>query len=321
MTVSRRISYACFIASAPMTTLLIYVVTRPFLPDEIAGMNNMPFVSDDPRSPESTLFSFVSQSIIAAAVAIVALWRTRSGERMPRYGRWAVLYTWMTSAFASAAMMQSIGASDFGESQDRWWVWWLFLPLVIPVAALDRKLTPRARLEQSGLPLPPSSLALGRDERVVWTGSSTSPRTMIGALVLAAAAIAAAVFWSPTALVGLVVSTALFTGSRQSVAIDRRGVTVQGMYRITRHVIPLEEIRAASASVDRAFLRDLHGDADDRTLRGPYLVNRRGPALTVEFGEDQVATISVDDADGAADVLNGLLARLRVNARANEAET
>jgi hypothetical protein len=253
-------------------------------------------------------------------VALVGLWRTRAGERMPLYGRGAAVYTWATSGVSSAAMLQSLGAADFAESADRWWVWWVIFPLATPLVLIHRKLTPRTRLEQSRLPLPSSSLALGPGERVVWTGTSTWRRTLVAALLLfAVAAITASVVWSPAALVGLVVSACLLTGARQWTVIDRRGATVHGLVRVIRLTIPLDEIRTASASADRSYLKDLNGDADDSTLVGAYMVNRRGPALTVEFGDGQVATISVDEADEAADVLNGLLARLRADARRSRA--
>jgi hypothetical protein len=316
----RKVPYAGFIVAAPITAVLVYAATRPFLPDELATVNALPFLYNDPESPEEALFSLGSQSFIASAVALVGLWRTRADARMPLYGRWGVLFAWLASGYASAGMVQNIGADDYAASQGRWWVWWLLFPAMIPVIAMHRKLMPRSRLEQSRLPPPPSSLALGPGERIVWTGSSTARRRVLGGVLVSAAVITAAVLWSPTVLVGLVVSVSLVAGTRQWTLIDRRGVTVHGRLRMPHYVIPLDEISTASASEDRSYLKDLNGDAYDRTLVGPYLVNRRGPALTVEFGDGQIATISVDDAQEAADVLNGLLARLRIDARAGEAE-
>jgi hypothetical protein len=55
-------------------------------------------------------------------------------------------------------------------------------------------------------------------------------------------------------------------------------------------------------------------DTDYTRTEGYFAVGRRGEALVVEYGDDCVLTVGVDDGHEAADVLNGLLARLRRDA-------
>src|SRR4051812_12634922 len=101
----RKGYYAAFILAAPLTVIVVYAATRPFLPAEIADMNNMPILRDDPRSPESVLVVAEIQSLIAAVVALVALWRTQPRAGLASYGRWAVYYAWFVSGFASATLL------------------------------------------------------------------------------------------------------------------------------------------------------------------------------------------------------------------------
>jgi hypothetical protein len=217
----------------------------------------------------------------------------------------------------AAALLISVGAKDYAAAKER--SWWTVLVAVAITAVVLRPVNRIfwAEVEEHVNEAPPeSSIGLAPGERAVWTGSSTSvPRFLVGAL-LVAASLVAAWFWTPLFLMGLIGLNVLVT-SRQFVVIDHRGLSMRRWTH--RYVLNLELARIASATVGNkeSLVKQItrlewgFQENDDRTTTFGHR-SRSGPTIEVRLVNMDVHSVSVDDAEEAADVLNALVARHRL---------
>lgn len=161
------------------------------------------------------------------------------------------------------------------------------------------------------------TIALGRDERVVWTsGASVGPATAVlsvfGMGVIPVVAIALRMWW--LLAVALVLVLALVALLSIRVIVDHRGVTVRSSVGWPRMTIPLDDIVSARVVQVRP-IRDFGGYGFRFALRGDAagakgFVLRKGEALLVQRAGGGLDLVTVDDATTGAGVVNGLINRV-----------
>jgi hypothetical protein len=315
----RRRTQLLLIAAIPLFVVAAYLATAPFVPDEIAGAYAIPGDTD----PERPLFVAVLQgsvALIGAAVAIVGVVRTRVDETPPAYARIAVVAAVPQAALGVGALVGAIGADDYAESLDRWWVKFVCAAVFGFVFLIDLVGWSPSPVGQATLPVPPSSVLLAPHERVVWTGHARSRAAAVAAVVLSVATLVAGLVWSPVAmLLGVVPLLFAVANVSTTVVIDGDGVTFRRFgFAKSMLVAPLREIQSVEVVRVRPLMSATTADGGSipygrwHRLRA---VVRGGEGILVRHGTDAVAILAVDHAAEGADVLNGLLARMRVDAR------
>lgn len=197
------------------------------------------------------------------------------------------------------------------------------LPLLIafvvslPLAAAAWIATPApATLERTPTEAP--TLELGADERVLWVRTATPALhfvvvVIVGALGCIAAAIVGAtvgglsvipIVIAPAVIVLLAAATLFWR-----VRVDASGVVTRSLLGLPRFAYPISEIAEARA-VHLAPLREFGGWGIRVGTKGRLgIVLRTGEALEVERVDGRTFAVTVDDAETAAAVVNGLVRR------------
>jgi hypothetical protein len=329
----RRLStkgrYVALIIAMPVSVPLVYLLTRPLIPDHINGALSGSPGDYKPTTPTEVLSFSLFLTTVSAAVVLVGLRRIREGDRIPAHVRWFSSLASLGAAAGVVPLLAAIGATDYQAGGVRDWVAKLGTLFVgVPPAIWATWLGP-FRVEQAALDAPESTIEVDPRERVVWTSRSRSWLPVVAAVVFAIASATLAIAWSPAAWLGMVIAAMAVGDADRTVVVDRRGVSVRGGWqRRARLLVPLDQIKLVRAVEATPILTAAeyrrHDHGDEPTDRR-FAVNRKGAALYIEFADYASYTISVDDADEGAEVLNGLLARLRTDTRAtlaaNSADT
>lgn len=186
----------------------------------------------------------------------------------------------------------------------------------VVVAALAALLVPRWHVRGGELPADAPRLAVGAEERVVWTRSVASgslPAVVLvaGVGVTAVVAVVGRQWWvlALSAVMALL-AVAMFS---ITVTVDQRGLTVRGRFGRPRMHTSLDRIERAGTVTVRP-VRDFGGYGYRVSAMGPLrgtrgYVLRGGEALLVERTDGVRTVVTVDDAGTAAGLLNGLLER------------
>lgn len=186
----------------------------------------------------------------------------------------------------------------------------------VAVAVLAVLLVPRWHARSGDRPADAPRLAVGAEERVVWTRSVA--HGSIPALVLVAGVGVTAVIavvgrqWWVLAL-SLVLALLAATMFSITVTVDDRGLSVRGRFGWPRIHTSLDRIERAGTVTVRP-VRDFGGFGYRISAIGPLrgtrgFVLRGGEALLVERTDGARTLVTVDDAGTAAALLNGLLER------------
>jgi hypothetical protein len=278
------------------------------LPDPMATHWTLAGEVDDTLPPAVLLTVALVASVglaVAAVVAVVAAGRAR-GDRLV-----AVALTWAawlgTSVFVVPAWL-SRGAVEAEAVTLHWWAV-LVVPLLPTLAALTvAGLLPATPVAPTTPGRRGSPLHLREGERAVWLGSAASGRM----LLLAGALLVGAVFvvftaW-PLANAMALVSLVLFWLHVVSLRVDDSGLTVAwGPARWPRVHVPLEQVTAVRSE----HVEPLRwgGWGYRRTLRATAAVSRRGPGIVVERRGRVPLVVTVDNPEGAVDLVEAMLDR------------
>jgi hypothetical protein len=176
----------------------------------------------------------------------------------------------------------------------------------IPVVLMARRIAPARP------PHPSAAIPFGPDEHPAWFGHTRS----IGFAVAGAANVALGIvvaLMSDAAVGALLAVIGLLLASFASVVviIDERGVGVRsGLLGWPRLRLPLGLIEEAEPTDVRPLrFGGLGYRGSLRLFRAAAWVLRAGEGLQLQLRGGQRFTVSIDDADEAAAVLNGLVAR------------
>ena len=182
----------------------------------------------------------------------------------------------------------------------------------IPVVLMAKRIAPsRPRYDNEAIPF-------GPDEHPVWFGHTTSVGFGVAGAVNVALGIAIVLtndLW--VGVLMIVIGAALATFTSVVVTIDERGIAVRsGAFGWPRVRLPLDIVEEAEeVNVSAMGLGGWGYRGSLRLFKKAAWVLRKGEALQVQLRGGQRFTVSIDDADEAAAVLNGLLARAAATPR------
>ncbi len=185
--------------------------------------------------------------------------------------------------------------------------------IAVVVAALLVLAAPRVP-QPEPLEAPIAGEQLADGERVYWARSVHSPRGVIAipvaviVLIAVLFAIVGLPIWA-TLLVALVLA-ALMTMLTWHVVVDRRGITVTGLFGFPRFQVPLQKVTGAAA-VDVVALRDFGGWGVRFGRTGWGVIARSGSAIEVHRGAESSFLVTVDDAETGARLLAAMALRAR----------
>ncbi len=161
-----------------------------------------------------------------------------------------------------------------------------------------------------------SPLELGEGERVFWVGHAENlwiALAVLGALVVAAVFIARGTWLMAAVHFGIAVLLEHFTRLRVTVSGQRLTI-FYGHLGWVRQRIPLSRIQRASTF---ELVPMAHGGWGYRGSLGLWrraaVVVRRGVALRLELEGGRQLTITVDDAQAGAELINGLVERTKAS--------
>jgi hypothetical protein len=192
--------------------------------------------------------------------------------------------------FAAAAVL-SVGA-------------WFLLPKATKV--------PRG----GGTAVPP--VALGAQERASWIRSATAPAWLTWSVVGFMVVISAIVLFSvlargggtwPISFIPVVIFLLVLSNFAWTIRVDARGVRMRSSLGIPRITIPLANIESADVIHVQA-IAEYGGFGVRWGLGGRFgVILRSGEALQVLRHNGRSVVVTVDDAETAAALINGLVAR------------
>ncbi len=295
-------------------TFVPWLVVRGDLPSPIA----VHFAGDGTANGSMSVLVHVLVSaaftVSASAVLVWAAWRPSSTLGLE--AAIATFMGWLISFLSAIILLANRSHADWHDvtlgSGSVWGVTLSAFGASIPIALMVR----HAASERAGLP--PRPIELGGTERVAWFGRASSLGFATGSLTLVFIGTVVLIAFggggASTGFVLLAVGLVMVSFMSVDVAVSDQGVRVRAGAVHWPHVqLDLDEIEGARA-VDLKPMQEgmwsgwgYRGSL--RWFRHAAWVLRSGPALELELSGDRRFAVTVDDADEAAAVLNGLLAR------------
>lgn len=296
------------------STVLPWLLVRGDLPHPIAIHFDGAGVANGSAPLAVHLLVTSAFTVSASAVLVWAAWR--STATLGLEAAIATFIGWLISAVSTVTLFANRGHDDWRDvtlgSGAVWGATMSALGASIPVALMVRHAArdrARSRVHR---------MELAATERVAWFGRASSLPLAMGALLLVFVGTVVLLSFeggvAPTGIVVLAGGLIMVSFMSLDVAVSDQGVRVRaGALHWPRVELPLVEIEAARA-VD---CKPLHwGYASGWGYRGSLRllgkaawVLRGGDALELDLTGDRRFLVTVDDADEAAAVLNGLLAR------------
>jgi hypothetical protein len=254
-------------------------------------------------------------AVLASVVLVPALLSfPRSGETVGAQARW----TLGTVSFVSALVALLSAATVWANWDRARWNEARSIPFALVAATVGVSLL--LAILVSGLVRPSfgvqtparveSPLELGAQERVFWTGSAENrPEALFSVALLVMSALAVQVFELWHMLVLLCAAVMLEHVSKIRVVVNGQRLMVRyGRLGWVRQRIDLRRVLGASAFDLVPMARGGWGYRGSLWIFGrASVVVRRGPALRLELENGRVFSITVEDANTAADLINGLL--------------
>lgn len=267
-----------------------------------------------------TSFAVGLPAVIAATV--VALWLVAVLlGRDASTRRWSVGTTvflgWMGSAITVGSLAGQRGLTDARRAGDIGPVLAVALLGGAALGVVAALLVPRDTRRPSDGPVTAGSrIALGGDERAVWTRDVRSPLSIVvgGAACLGTAALALAdrepwMLAVPALLLLVTAGSASFTAT-----VDARGLAVRSALGLPRFHVPLDEVEGVRETTVEPF-REFGGWGYRVGRDGRFgVVLRRGSAIEVERTGGRTFVVTVDDAGTGAALLATLAERHRTTA-------
>lgn len=302
------------LAVAPAAATMVAMWDR--LPERLATRFALDGSVSDHMGRPAVFFSLIGLGLLLS-VTLGFVSGAMSGTRAVLLSRWdlprlLVVFSWGLAGFLGVLLFALVTSNiDAGEAAT---VSMSALALLyalgaaVLTGAVGFGVAPRSRTEpREGHETP--AMELGAGEHVSWSRSISSPWfALLGVVLLVAGPVLGwGVGWVPG---GTVVAAGLLISllSRAMVTIDRRGTTVTfsalGWPRVQ---VGINEIESAAAEdVSPAQF----GGWGYRIIPGASgVLLRTGPALILTRTSGRRFVVTVDDAETAARVLNGLRAR------------
>ena len=296
-------------ALATLVYLTVVVLTLPDLPGTMATHFGVTGTADGfMRTPLALLVQGIAVIGVPLALLVVfgvgQWWRAEGARHLSALI--AGLSAGLTTLFVMITV-RHVGIEDPATVSVDWLTGALTLGIGAVVAILAALILPPALPRPPAAPVEP--LRVAPSDRVSWFGAAHTSRAAlivlgIGVIVLAGSAIASGIVW--LWLVVLLMVLLVLTVTRFSVTIDARGVNWRSALGFPRGGVALADITSVAAVDVRPG--DFGGYGLRFMPRRKGIITRAGRALQIDHGTGTLV-ITVDDADTAASVVEGL--RLR----------
>lgn len=302
------------LAVVPAVVTMLVVWDR--LPEPMATRFAFDGAVSDQMSRSALLLTMIALGLVLS-VGLGLAYRTAGDPRANRISRWDVPRLFVAFSWAVAGLLGVVLVMVVASNTDAVGAATVTMPAVellyavaaaVVAGAVGALLAPRSEAAPLDEDEPPA-MELAPGEHVSWTRPISSPWLTI--LGLALLVVGVVLGWSAGWVTGgpfLVAGLLVGLLSRATVTVDQRGTTVRftplGWPRVR---IDLGEIESAVAeNISPAQF----GGWGYRIVPGASgLVLRAGPGLILTRRTGRKFVVTVDDAETAARVLNGLRAR------------
>lgn len=300
---TRRVLTTLLLLLAPVVAVTAALLLRDSVPERVPTHWGTDGVDDTAAFTTYTAIIVVVVGLLALG-AVVATWLTRSRPAAAATSM-AGWLAWLFALVYLSTLVVARGAEDPYAVDLPWWL----VALVLAgsgVAWLGMYALLPPHPDRLRGPVP--TLALGDDERVVWVGTARSrPMAWLGVGVFVVGA--ALVLVEPVVgLLTLPLGVLLWWLHVVTVRVDERGVRAGwGLARWPGRFVALGDVDSAEAQ--RIEPLEWGGWGHRLSPRGTALVVRRGEGLVLHrVGKGDLA-VTVDGADEAAALVNGLVRR------------
>jgi hypothetical protein len=215
---------------------------------------------------------------------------------------------------ATVIAVASLGTVLANRDVERWQdahlsLDWIALGLAVAAgaAAVFAHTVKHAPAEREHVTRP--SMAVGANERLAWTGTGHSGSLWFFAVFLTVGGVLLYISTSAGGLILLLVSAALAELSAVRVVVGAHGVRITPRFGFPWMTIALDRIESAEAIDVRPLSWGGWGYRGSlKLMQRAALVLRAGPGLKLNLRNGSVFVVTVDGAEDAAAVVNGLLA-------------
>jgi hypothetical protein len=278
------------------------------LPDPIASHWNTDGRADGHMAPVTLLLALGG---VATLLAVSAAVSTRHRTKLPRPTSAAPGLAFFGGILAVASLA-SVVANRNATSWETARLSPAWIIVAFAFGAVTASATALAQTSAAGTASHATdpALTVGPTERIAWIGSA-SARWLIGlAALLVVLGVVQSIVLSPlSGAIVVVAGVALASFSSLHVIASSRGVRVRGALGWPRLTLPLDRIDSAEAITVQPMQWGGWGYRGSlRLFRRAAWVVRRGGGLKLNLRDGKIFVVTVDHAEEAAAVLNGLLA-------------
>ncbi len=295
-------------------TVVPWLVLRGDLPHPIAIHFDGSGTADGSAPLLVHMLVTATFTLSASAVLAWAAWRPASALGVE--AAIATFVGWLLSFLSTIVLLANRGHEQWQDvtlgSGSVWGATASALGASMPVALMVRH-----EWQRRSAPAP-ERIELAGGERVAWFGRASSLPFATGAVMLVFIGTVVLISFggggASTGLAMLAIGLAFVSFMSVDVAVREQGVLVRaGALHWPRVRLALGEIEGARAVECRPLAMGLGWGyrGSLRLLRRAAWVLRSGPALELDLTGGRRFTVTVDDADEAAAVVNGLLARAK----------
>lgn len=330
-----RRRYAIIAIGIPLAVFVALMIVQfallPQLPDPVAshwGLSGEPDGFSEPW-----LLPLVTGGVgfvVTLVVALAPYLADAAPEQLVRGGpmsyRLMAAIVWAETGFVGSLMLVTfvtqIGIDDARDATLPGW--WALVGLAVgAILALAAWRVVAEPPRADAAPQEPSPLVLGDAEHAVWITTVSMSRTgliLVWTLIVAALATTVVVAWAQIGgpadagiliAAGVLILLALLVAANTvfRVRIDGHGLEVRSRVGWPRVRIPRERIRSASV-VSVNPMGEYGGWGWRYSVNSGWgVIMRTGEAIRVLRTDGRAFTVTVDDAETGASLLNGLIAR------------
>jgi hypothetical protein len=289
---------------APTTLVGAWLIVRGDLGDRIATH----FTASGRADGFGDTGNFVElMSVIclaAAAAGVVVLLRIGTGATPRPYVAVITFTTWIVATTSVAVLLagRDVAPADarsgLGDTA-------LCLLVSLALAAVAAVTVPPGRSSAARPPVPDASYALRPGERAAWVGTARSQGLVVAAIVVGVVGAVLLTVHRPIGVTTLVIAVLLAWLHTLTVRVDSSGLTAHfGPVSWPRVRVALGDVEGISATQIEPLRWGGWGYRLSR--RGTALVVRRGPGLVVARRGSSDLAITVDDPDGAVQLVAAL---------------
>jgi hypothetical protein len=302
--VLRRTTSAALLVLAPVALVIAWLVARPDLGERIATHFTLGGRADGFGSAGSFVALMTGISLVTAAVGVLVVLRAGGGSTPRPYVAVVAFTSWIVCTTSVAVLLAGRDVAP-GRARSGWGDTLVSVLVALVLATAAALLLPPATSRVARTPLPTPGYELRPGERAIWIGTAHSQALVVASVVVAVVGAATLPVQATIGVTTLVIAILLAWLHSLTVRVDSSGLTAHfGPLAWPRVHVDLEDVDGISAQEIEPLRWG--GWGYRFTRRGTALVVRRGPGLVIGRRGGSDLAITVDDPDGAAELVAAL---------------